>query len=148
LLIVGDGRKRYVDGLKALADDLGVSERVVFHKAIKDTSIPLSVIDLFCLPSVQEGLGLSIIEAMSMGIPVVASDVGGIYTLIKEGKNGFLVHPKDDQALADGLNKILEDEALALKMGEISKKMVSNEFTLDSMSDKVIEVYKELSGQP
>jgi len=144
LLLVGDGRARYVKSLKNLASSLGVDKNVVFHKAVNDTSIPLSIIDLFCLPSVQEGLGLSIIEAMSMGIPVVASDVGGIYTLIKDGKNGFLVPPKNEKALAEALEKVLSDSSLAKKMGDASKAIVSEKFTLDMMSDKIINVYKEV----
>ena len=142
LLIVGDGPQRYKDSLKLQAEDLGVSSKVYFYPACRDTVIPLSVIDVFCHPSLQEGLGLSILEAMAMELPVVASDVGGIYTLIKHKVNGFLIPSMDEQALADAIVQILSDPGMADKMGKASRDMVLKNFTLDVMRDKVIEVYK------
>jgi glycosyltransferase involved in cell wall biosynthesis len=141
LLIIGDGPRNYINSLKLQAAGLGISSNVKFHPACKDTSIPLSVIDLFCHPSLQEGLGLSILEAMAMGLPVVASDVGGIYTLIKHRINGLLIPPMEDEALAEGMVEILSDHALACEMGIRSRSIVENEFTAERMRDGVIDVY-------
>jgi glycosyltransferase involved in cell wall biosynthesis len=143
-LIIGDGPDKYINSLKAEADSLRISEKIKFHPACKDTAIPLSVIDVFCHPSLQEGLGLSIIEAMAMGVPVVASDVGGIYTLIKHRHNGLLVSSMDDKAIAEGIIEILSDNAMARHMGIVSRQIVEKDFTIDIMRDKVMDIYKKV----
>ena len=145
LLIVGDGPRRYRDSLISQAENLALSEKVLFSPACSDTSIPLSIIDVFCHPSLQEGLGLSILEAMAMERAVVASDVGGIYTLIKHNVNGFLVPPMDEQALVSAIIQILSNPDRAAQMGKLSRQMVLENFTLDIMRDKVMEVYKTVS---
>lgn len=143
LLIIGDGRTRYKKGLERQAELLGITQRVKFHCACKDTSIPLSVIDVFCHPSLQEGLGLSILEAMAMEVPVVASDVGGIYTLIKDRSNGLLVPPRDEEALSEAIISILSDKAKASAMAKLSKAAVKEKFTLEAMTKRVSELYKK-----
>ncbi len=146
LLIIGDGPKQYRNTLQSMAGCLGISSNVKFHPACKDTVAPLSVIDVFCHPSLQEGLGLSILEAMAMKIPVVASDVGGIYTLIKHKVNGLLVASMDHEALADGVLEILSDNRMAERMGSCSRKIVEESFTINIMRDKVIEVYRNVKN--
>jgi glycosyltransferase involved in cell wall biosynthesis len=142
LLIVGDGPRRYRDGLNSLITALGISSRVYLHPACRDTVIPLSVIDVFCHPSLQEGLGLSILEAMAMGLPVVASNVGGIYTLIRHKVNGLLVPPMDEHGLAKAISRILSDKDMADRMGRASREIVLRDFTLDMSRDKIIELYE------
>lgn len=144
LLVIGDGPSYYLEELKRLAHNLGIEDKVLFHEACEDTSIPLSIIDIFCMPSIQEGLGLSILEAMAKGLPVVASDVGGIYTLIKHGQNGLLVPPRDEDALAEAILEILNNPSLAEEMGNISKELVKEKFTLDMMTEKVLKLYQEV----
>jgi glycosyltransferase involved in cell wall biosynthesis len=143
LLVVGDGSDRYIKDLKIQADDLGISEMVRFHPACRDTATPLSIMDVFCHPSLQEGLGLSILEAMAMGLPVVASDVGGIYTLIKHRFNGLLVPSMDYNALADSVLELLSNPDMARKMGARSRDIVEKQFTVDKMRDQVIEAYNK-----
>ena len=144
LLIVGDGRPGYLKSLKDQAERLAISANVIFRRGLKDIYIPLSVIDVFCMPSVQEGLGLSILEAMAAGVPVVASDVGGIYTLIQHGKNGLLVPPRNEDALADAIAKMLSDKEMAKEMVNASRSMIEEKFTINIMRDKVLNVYEEL----
>jgi L-malate glycosyltransferase len=142
LLIVGDGSRRYKNSLISQAENSGISSKVFFLPVCRDTTIPLSIIDVFCHPSLQEGLGLSILEAMAMECAVVASDTGGIYTLIKHDVNGFLVPPMDEQALAAAIIQVLSNPYMASGMGKLSREIVLKKFTLDIMCDKVVEVYK------
>ena len=79
-----------------------------------------------------------------MKVPVVASNVGGIYTLINHGKNGLLIPPKDEDALSDAISEILLDKSLAKKMGLLSKRLVEEKFSLDLMRDGVIDIYREV----
>ncbi len=147
LLIIGDGPHRYKKGLESQAEALGITNNVKFHAACKDTSIPLSVIDLFCNPSLQEGLGLSILEAMAMKIPVVASDVGGIYTLIQDNYNGLLVPPRDAEALSNAILDILSDKKRAKNMGELSRSIAEERFTVRMMTEGILNVYERAIKQ-
>ena len=147
LLIIGDGPRKYREMLKDQAEILGITRSVKFHAACRDTSIPLSIIDVFCHPSLQEGLGLSILEAMAMRIPVVASDVGGIYTLIQHKSNGLLVPPKNEEALSSAIYEILCDKKKAKEMGNISRKIVEEKFTVKMMTDGILNVYEEAIKQ-
>jgi len=141
LLIIGDGPQRYKEGLIAQAEALGIRERVKLHPGCRDTAIPLSVIDVFCHPSLQEGLGLSILEAMAMRLPVAASDVGGIYTLIQHNSNGLLVPSGDEKALSNAIIDILSNKEKAKKMGELSRSIVEKRFTVELMAKGILDVY-------
>ena len=142
LLLVGDGpeKNRLVNQVK----ELRLENNVFFSPSTFDTSVPLSIMDAFIFPSVMEGLGLAIIEAQAMGLPVVASDVGGIYTLVKDGVNGFLVHPKEPRALAEAILKLLKDKEMAKELGRQAKQQVRQKFNLKQMVDKIEKVYKDI----
>lgn len=144
LLIIGDGSVKYLNRLKRLCVRLKLDEKVLFHKACENTAMPLSVIDIFCMPSIQEGLGLALLEAMAMGKPVIASNVGGIYTLIKDKYNGLLVPPKDSDALAEAILSLLNNRDTARFMGECSRELASTKFSLDEMAEQVVLLYKEI----
>ncbi|MCK4248622.1 MAG: glycosyltransferase family 4 protein [Candidatus Omnitrophica bacterium] len=142
LVMVGDGPDKQM--LINLVKELKINKRVLFVPATRDTAGLLAAMDLFVMPSVQEGLGLSIMEAMSAGLPVVASNVGGIYTIVKEGQTGFLVHPEDDKSLAAAVIKVLESPLLCKEIGEQGRKLMETDFSIDTMAQAVEEVYKEL----
>ncbi|UCB57434.1 MAG: glycosyltransferase family 4 protein [Candidatus Omnitrophota bacterium] len=142
LLLVGEGpeKKRLLDE----AEELEIEDKVFFGPPALDTSVPLSIMDVFVLPSLLEGLGLAIIEAQAMGLPCVATDVGGIYTLVKDGVNGFLVHPREPTALAEAILKLLIDKELAQKFGREARIQATASFNLKQMIDGIEEVYKEV----
>lgn len=144
LLIVGEGEEQ--EDLKALVKELGLSNSVIFMKSILDTSRVLSIIDVFVLPSVEEGLGLALLEALCCARPVVASDVGGIYSIVKDNVTGLLVPPKNSQSLAKAILKLLEDKDLAKRLAKNGQQLVYENFSLEAMARKVQEVYKEVIG--
>jgi len=146
LLVIGDGPKSYLKELRTLTQQLQIEKDTHFHKACEDTTAALSIIDMFCMPSTQEGLGLSILEAMAMERPVVASNVGGIYSLIKDRHNGLLVPPHDEDALAEAILHILSNPSMAKEMGRLSKQMVEEKFTLDIAADNILQLYKQTLG--
>ena len=141
LLLVGDGpeKERLVNQVK----ELGIENRVFFSPSTLDTSMALSVMDVFVFPSLMEGLGLAIIEAQAMGLPVVASNVGGIYTLIKDGLNGFLVRPRESQALAEAIVKLLRDKNLAEEFSRQAKLQARSKFNLEKMVEGIEKVYEQ-----
>lgn len=142
LLIVGEGGEEA--GLKDLAHKLGIADSVIFKKTVLDTRGPLSVMDVFVLSSVAEGLGLSILEAQAAGVPVAASDVGGISSIIKDGVTGLLVPPKDPDKLADAILKLLADKGLAARLAAAGQKSVRENFSIEDMVKKVEAVYQEV----
>ncbi|MBN3039332.1 MAG: glycosyltransferase family 4 protein [Candidatus Omnitrophica bacterium] len=142
LLLVGDGPEK--ERLLAQVKELGIESSVSFSPSTFDTSIPLSCMDVFVFPSLLEGLGLAIIEAQAMGLPIVASDVGGVYTLVKDGINGFLVRPQEPQGIADAVLKLIRDKELAKRFGQQGKHQVEESFNLSQMVDGIEQVYERM----
>lgn len=140
LLIVGDGPQRTELQLKAKASNL----KTVFTGYQTNTPPYYSLMDVFVLPSLFEGLPGVVLEAMAMEKPIVATNVGGTSDLVIEGKNGFLVPIKDSEKIALGLRKLMSDESLRVKMGRASREIVQNGFQWSDIVDKVETVYKEV----
>ncbi len=129
LLIAGDGAHRAE--LEQQAGQLSLGEASVrFLGARSDVNELLRAADFFVLPSDTEGLPLSVLEAMAHGLPVVASNVGGIPELIEHDKEGLLVPPADPKALAAAIRTIAEDSALRRRLGEAGRRRASGEFSL------------------
>ena len=115
LLIVGEGSRR--DALEAQARDLRIAHRVVFTGRRDDVPAVTAALDVAVLPSYREAQGLSILEAMALSRPVVASNVGGIPEMITDGENGLLVPPHDPEALAAAIVRLLRDHPFADTLG-------------------------------
>lgn len=145
LLIVGEGEEEV--NLKNLANEPGFSDSVIFIKSVLGTSRVLSIMDVFVLPSIKEGLGLALLEALCCARPVIASDVGGIYTIVKDNVTGLLVPPKDPQSLASAILKLVKDKALAGRLAKEGQRFVQENFSLEDMARKVEEVYKKVIGK-
>ena len=141
LWIVGDGVLR--SDLERQADILGLKDKVKFWGWRKDVAAINSAIDIFVLPSVTEGLSLALLEAMACHCPVVATYVGGIPEVVVEGKTGFLVPPKDPNAMAEAILKIASNKELAKQMGNAGRKRVEEEFSLEKMVSEYQKVYEE-----
>lgn len=142
LLIIGDGPIKAE--LVNLALQLNIAGSVFLEGSTPDTTKPLSIIDVFVLPSLQEGLGLSIMEAMAAGRPVVGTDVGGVYSLIKDGKTGLLVPPQDATGLAQAILELLKDRDKANRLGQQAQRFVTEKFSLDHMVDEIEKVYRQV----
>ena len=104
LLIAGEGKMK--DELVSLARHLGLEGKVFFLPQVCDTVKVLSIMDVFVMPSLKEGLGLALMEAMACGLAVIGSDVGGIKSLIQHDYNGLLVEPEDTVALSSAILEI------------------------------------------
>lgn len=141
LLIVGSGKSRYETKLHRMCKKLNIDRNVIFQPGMQDVYKALSVMDVFVLPSVQEGLGLSLLEALSAGLPVVASNVGGIYSVIRDEENGLLVPPKDDKALAEAIIRLLKNKDYAKALGQKGIQVIREQFTLDKMIERMEEFY-------
>ena len=143
-VFTGDGYLRR--DLEKRASDLGIKENVVFLGWRNDAAKIISVTDIFVLPSLNEGMGKVLAEAMALGKPIVASNVGGIPDLVIHGKNGFLVPSKNSRELAKYIQILLEDKEKREKMGREGREMAGN-FSHEIMIKKISRLYKELKIQ-
>jgi len=110
LEIVGEGSE--LDGLKLLAQKLGISNSVIFFGKLANPIPNYRRMDVFVLPSVLEGFGIVLLEAMAAGIPIVATNVHGIKEVVIDGKSGILIPPKKPEAIAKAVLRIIEDSQL------------------------------------
>jgi glycosyltransferase involved in cell wall biosynthesis len=143
LAIWGDGIE--LETLRRRAARLGIDASVHF---LGPTADPLGVIagtHVFAMPSLAESFPYVMLEAMSMGRPIVSTDVGGVGEAITSGEEGLLVAPGNPAALGDGLVTLLGDRALANRFGAGAQRRVRNEFTPARMMRGTLEVYAELS---
>ncbi|MEW6075068.1 MAG: glycosyltransferase family 4 protein [Candidatus Omnitrophota bacterium] len=141
LLIVGEGRMK--KGLVELTRSLGLLDRVVFLPHTEDVAATLSLFDVFVMPSLKEGLGLGLMEAMAAGVAVVGSAVGGIKDLIQDGHNGLLVEPANPGKLAEAICGLLQDEGSRRRMGANACDFIRQRFSVQKMIDQTEGVYGE-----
>ena len=142
LLIVGDGKMK--QGLVKLVRSLKIEKSVYFIPAVSDIAQVFGAMDLFVMPSLKEGLGLSLMQAMAVGLPVIGSDVGGIKSLIKMGENGILVKAADSLILASAILDLLEDPAQAKLLGDRARDCIRENFSLDKMIQETENVYSSI----
>jgi glycosyltransferase involved in cell wall biosynthesis len=128
LVMVGDGSRR--DELQCLAAALGIIERVDFLGSRKDVAELLPHLDVFVLSSLNEGLPLSILEAMACARPVVATAVGEVPLVVRDGVTGLTVPPGDSMALARAVMVLLEQRAWATAMGRAARQLIEDNFSL------------------
>jgi glycosyltransferase involved in cell wall biosynthesis len=140
LLIVGDGPARA--SLEALSRQLGLSERTVFAGTRRDIPRILPLLDLFVLPSLYEGFGIAILEAMAAGKPVVATAVGGIPEFVVPGDTGLLVEPGKAAALAEAIGSLMRDPAKARRMGMRGRERVLAGFQMSTVVRRHEQVYE------
>ncbi len=129
VLLVGDGPAR--EDLVRLAYDLKIADRVVIFHSMEDTRIPLAVMDLFAAPSLQEGFGLAIVEAMASGVPVVASNAGGPAEIIEENISGLLVPPNDPASLERAIRTLLADSERRRRIAEAARRRAKEQFDME-----------------
>ncbi len=147
ILIVGDGMLR--EKLENLTRDLKIQDRVIFAGTRTDAAQLLSLMDVFVLPSSsREGLGLAIIEAMACEKPVVATAVGGIPEVVLNGETGFLVPPRNPDALARAIGELLHNPQKAKEMGRRGRMRFEEKFTRKKMISEIEALYQSLIAQP
>ena len=141
-LLVGDGPAR--DRLRSLASELGLPGQVLFAGMRDDVASVLPMMDIFVCPSLYEGFGIAIVEAMAAGRPVVASAVGGIPEIVVHEDTGFLVPPGDAAALAGALATLLTHPGQARAMGARGQARVRERFSIETAVQQHQQLYESL----
>lgn len=142
LWLVGEGE--LLPDARALAEELGLGARVEFLGKRSDVPELLTQCDVFCLSSHYEGFPISILEAMRAGLPVVASDVGGVSEAVVPEETGLLVAPGDLEGWRVALQRLSADPAWGRKLGERGQQRFSGEFTASDMLGRIWQVYEEV----
>lgn len=143
VLVAGDGSAR--TGLEQQAASLNLGDdRVRFLGFRSDVPDLLDAVDLFVLPSLIEGLPLSVLEAMAHRLPVVATPVGGIPELIDHGVHGLMTPVNDAEALATALEQLVREPALRTELAESAFRRMMEQFTFDTMLDRYDQLYLSL----
>jgi len=149
LLIIGDGE--YGSTLEALAAKLGVSDSVSFIGRIEHDRLPMwiNALDILVQPSIgDEAFGISIIEAMSCGKPVVATRSGGIPEIIQDGEVGYIVPKGDERLLAEKIVSLVRNGDLAAAMSTKARDRVIAEFTWEKVVSRLVEIYERVLDAP
>jgi glycosyltransferase involved in cell wall biosynthesis len=138
---IAPGYRSYLDGL---ARGLGIAEHVHFLGWRSEVAEILGSVDVMVLPSTAEGLPLAVLEAMSCGLPVVATNVGGTPEAVVDGSTGFLIAPGDHNALATRIIRIIQDADLRARLGGAARQRAMSVFSLDRVVAQLIHLYSEL----
>ncbi|MCX5680891.1 MAG: glycosyltransferase family 4 protein, partial [Candidatus Omnitrophica bacterium] len=126
LVLVGEGK--FKDVLLSLVKELALEKNVFFLPIINDQQNILPLFDIFVMPSRQEGLGLSVMEAQAHGVAVIASDVGGLPTLVQDGKTGILFPKENVDKLAEAMIQLIEDPARRSELGGAAQEFIRANF--------------------
>ena len=141
VVIAGDGPLR--EEISELSKALWVDRRLSMPGYVDDVAGWFHAVSVFAMPSLEEGLGTSVLDAMAAGVPVVASNAGGLPEMVRDGLDGLLVPPGDPTSLAKALARVLTDPAEHARLSEAARRRVAEEFHVDRMVEQTLEVYEE-----
>jgi len=137
----------YVAEVRAEAERLGVASRIVWLGHRDDAAEVMGALDLFVLPSLEESLPLSILEAMAAGLPVVATAVSGIPEVVRQNETGMLVPPRDSNALADAIIALLADPERRRRFGQAGQRVVRACHTIEGQVTAIEQVLARVAGR-
>ena len=145
LWIVGAGDER--DPLARLAAELGVADRVRLFGFRSDTIDLYQAMDVFVLSSLREGLPNVLLEAMALGVPIVATRIAGIPRLVEDGENGILVDPGDFLELSGAIDRLLNDRMLRARIATAGRRTVEKSYSFAVRMVRIRELYDRLLGR-
>lgn len=143
-LIAGNGPQR--DFLQSLASDLGVTKSLHLLGHRDDVPTLMSAADVLVHPSTSEAFGIVLIEAMMQGTPIIASRAGAIPEIVVHGDAGYLVEPRDSEAISQAVHQFLEDPEQQEEMGKAARQSYLRNYTLGEMTQNTIQVYRDTLG--
>jgi glycosyltransferase involved in cell wall biosynthesis len=134
--------------LRRVARELEIADKVTFVPYVLGFSDSLAATDIFCLPSLQQGLGTIMLEAMALGRPVIATGVGGVSSVIRDGETGLIVPPQNSGELARRIIELLDQPARARAIGAQARKLVVEQYSVTTMVQRTAQLYRELVPVP
>jgi glycosyltransferase involved in cell wall biosynthesis len=138
------GRGELHDQLQEIARSLDVEQHIDFAGFVHDVQGFLESIDVYVQPSLCEALPFAVLEAGAVGVPIVASDVGGVAECVRDGEMGFVVPPRDSKALGEAILRLTSNGELRVRMSSEVERVVSDNFDVSKMVEQTVELYREL----
>jgi L-malate glycosyltransferase len=145
VMVVGEGPEE--NKLKALAQELGIADRIRFLGSRRDISELLHICDVFVLPSISEGMPVTLIEAMASGVPTVATCVGGNCEVVRDGITGFIVRDNEIGEISNRILTIINNKELGKTMGQAGAKWVGEAFNINKTIDSYTETYMKIAAK-
>lgn len=146
LLLLGDGP--LLGSLAERAEHLGITDTVCFAGRVRDVPRYLRAADLFVLPSVQEGMPNSMLEAMACGLPAVATRIGGVVDVVGERECAWLVEPGKWESLREGMSKMLAEKDFRDRLSVTALETIREKYSLESRVNRYLELYQSCMVQP
>lgn len=140
--------RAYADRLRSLAQELGLEQHVLFAGERSDIPTIMALCDAVLVPSWEEPFGRTVIEGMAMARPVIATTIGGPAEIITHGRNGLLVPPRDTEALAAAILRVLDDPVEARQLGRRARTHAERHFSAEAHATAILGVYAEVLGAP
>ncbi len=142
LVVIGDGEA--LSSLELITERLGIRQSCHFTGLVHRVWEVLGALDIFVSASRWEGFGYALVEAMAVGLPVVASRVGSVPEYVVDGENGLLYQPGSGEELCEKVRILVESETLRRELGHRAREVVEKRFNLKNSAARVVEVYREL----
>ena len=133
--------------LREQARKLEIGPQVTFVTNLLDFSSSLQAMDVFCLPSLSQGLGTIMLKAMALGRPVIATEVGGVAKIVRDGQTGLLIPPCDSHRLSDRMLELLSNPIRARMIGQTAREFVIRDFNVNRMVSETVAAYRRVLGQ-
>lgn len=140
-LLIGDGPLR--KNIETQINEYGLNDQVKLLGIRRDVQEILAAMDLFVFPSLYEGLGIAVLEAQAMALPVVVTSLPAVMEIVSDGENGKVVRPKDSVNLADAIISLIQSPDRAFAMGKKGREKILNQFSLDSQIKKIESLYMD-----
>src|SRR6185295_7501944 len=144
-LVAGGGPEEA--NLRRLARELGIADKVTFVPYVLCFTDSLAATDIFVLPSLQQGLGTIMLEAMALARPVIATSVGGVASVILHDETGIIVPPQNSGELARRILELLEQPARARALGTRARRLVCDRYHVEGMVEQTANVYREIAAE-
>jgi glycosyltransferase involved in cell wall biosynthesis len=146
LTLVGSGESSYVEELKDLVKELSLEEHIVFIEQVAFSEVPsvFAHTDVLVQSSRWESFGVVILEAAAMGVPAIATDVGGVSNLLVDGETGLIIPPENSDALATAMLKLAKEKECRHRLGENAYRMVTSQYDFRKNADRMETLYHEL----
>lgn len=142
VLILGHGELK--ESLQKMAFNYGIAAFVSFKNSVPNILDYLQTTDIFVFPSEKEGMPNSLLEAMACRLPVIATRIGGVVDIVRDGENGLIVTPGNAEELKEAILRLIENTGLAEKIAENAYKDIKENFYINTIADKYIQLYKSL----
>jgi glycosyltransferase involved in cell wall biosynthesis len=142
-VIAGSGPEER--SLRRLANDLKVSHAVTILPNLPDFATALQALDIFVLPAIKQGLASTMLDAMSRRLPVIATESGGVYSVVLDGETGLMIPPSDPAAMAEKICYLIENPLLAQQLGVAARQRVLEHFRVEQMVSSTLHLYRKFA---